>query len=493
MLFPYSATNRPAESPAARRRAYGLLLALLALSLLTALLTRGTFDSGDSIYHYQYARYAFRHPLNFLESWSKPVVVALMAGPAQLGLRGVMVLQCLLVAASAGLAYRAARRLQLPWPWLAIVACYAAPDYFLIQFSGLTEPTFSLLLIAAVALALEDRPVWAAAVASWLPMARSEGFLLLGVFGLYLLVRRQWRALPWLGLGFVCYGLIGLLVYQDFFWVLTRNAYPLYNLNYAYAHHGGKTPWQFIIGLADAIGWVQFGLFWLGIIGLGLGVVRARKQWAAGRLSGELLLVYGNLVVFIGAHTVFWLLGIFGSLGLLRVLCCVVPLLVLVVVRGVALLAALARTEQQRRYVRWALLAAVVWFPFSGSRVGLRWQRDFGQAPDQQVLDAAARWVATQPRPPRIIYSHPYAATALHLDPFALDRQRFAAVPDTVWPLTAGTLIVWDDWFAPVEDKTTFDQLRQNPRLRLRWQQALPRNPRKPAADSTWVAIFEHL
>lgn len=127
MLSSYFATSAPAESAGARRRAYGLLLFLLVLSLLTALLTRGTFDSGDSIYHYQYARYAFRHPLNFLESWSKPVVVALMALPAQAGLRGVMVLQCLLVAASAGLAYRAARCLQLPWPWLAIVACYAAP------------------------------------------------------------------------------------------------------------------------------------------------------------------------------------------------------------------------------------------------------------------------------------------------------------------------------------------------------------------------------
>ncbi|WP_019947524.1 hypothetical protein [Hymenobacter aerophilus] len=487
----FAATAPPAAAPLpADRRAYALLLALLLLSLLTAALTRGTFDSGDSIYHFQFAQYAFKHPHNLMESWSKPLVVALMAGPAQLGLRGVMVLQCLLVAAAAALAYRAARELRLPWPWLAIAACYAAPDYFLMQFSGLTEPLFSLLLVAGVTLALVRRPALGAAVLSWLPMARSEGFLLLGVYGLYLLLSRQWRALPWLGLGFGFYGLLGLAVYHDFFWLLTQNAYPLYNLNYAFAR-GNNHASHFLLGLADTFGWVQFGLFWLGALAVAAGLARPVWRHRQPRLLAETVLVYGSIVVFIGAHTIFWVYGIFGSIGLVRVLCSLMPLLSLVVLRGVQLLADLVPAPR-RRLLRLGLLAAIVWFPFSGSRVGLRWQRDFGQAADQQVLDAAARWVRQQPRqPPLVVYSHPYAATALGLDPFAANRVRFVSLLDSNWPLPAGALLVWDEWYATVEDRTPFELLAQNPAYRIRWQQTQPRNPRKPTEDLVRVVIFE--
>ena len=41
-------------------------------------------------------------------------------------------------------------------PELAILFAYAAPDYFIIQFSGLTEPLFGLVLVGVVALA-DDR------------------------------------------------------------------------------------------------------------------------------------------------------------------------------------------------------------------------------------------------------------------------------------------------------------------------------------------------
>ncbi|UOQ78409.1 hypothetical protein MUN84_07500 [Hymenobacter sp. 5516J-16] len=135
-MLPSTSPSAPAVALPSSRRAYALLLALLLVSLLTAFITEGTYDSGDSINHYLYARYAFQHPINFLESWSKPLVVELMAVPAQAGLRGVMVLQCLLVAASAWFAYGAARALRLPWPWLAILFCYASPITSAFNFRG---------------------------------------------------------------------------------------------------------------------------------------------------------------------------------------------------------------------------------------------------------------------------------------------------------------------------------------------------------------------
>ncbi|RSK51278.1 hypothetical protein [Hymenobacter rigui] len=467
-----------------------LLGLLLGLSVVTACLTQGTYDSSDSIMHYLFARYAFLHPVNFLESWSKPLVVQLMAGPAQLGLRGVMVLQCALVAAAAGLAYDAARQLRLPWPWLAMVFCYASADYFRIQFSGLTEPTFSVVLMAAVALALRSRVAWGAAVISFLPFARSEGFLLLAVYGLYVLLIRQWRALPWLGLGFVVYGVAGLFVYQDFLWVFTRNAYPVHNTDYAFA--SGQIT-HFVLGLADTIGWVQYGLFWLGAGGMVWAWLKPGKRLRPNLFTAEVLLVYGSIVVFVAAHTVFWMFNLFGSLGLIRVLCSLVPLLSLVVLRGVWVCSQLSDAPTRQRQIRVVLLVAVVGFLFSGSRIAFRWERDFGRASDQLLLDEAARWATHAHANAQLVYWHPYVARATQLDPFGPRHSAPEALHEQQWPLSAGSLVFWDEWYAVVEGSTPLEALKANPQLRLRWYKAMPRNRRKPASDSVRVAVFEKI
>ena len=213
------------ESVASDRRARLLLAGLLGLSVLMAFITRGTYDSGDSIKHYLFAHYALQHPLNFLDSWAKPLFTLLAAGPAQAGFIGMKLFQCAVVAASAWCAYVVARNLRLPAPELVILFAYAMPDYFLIQFSGLTEPLFGLVLVGAVALAMSNRPAWSAAVISWLPFVRSEGFILIGIWVVCLAWRRQWRSLPLVLLGYAVYSVVGAVVLGEPGWVFARNPY----------------------------------------------------------------------------------------------------------------------------------------------------------------------------------------------------------------------------------------------------------------------------
>ena len=74
------------DSIASDCRARLLLAALLSISVLMAFITRGTYDSGDSIKHYLFARYAFEHPLNLLESWAKPLLRCWRPGRRRPGL-----------------------------------------------------------------------------------------------------------------------------------------------------------------------------------------------------------------------------------------------------------------------------------------------------------------------------------------------------------------------------------------------------------------------
>lgn len=471
-------------APTSHRPALALLLLLLAVSVLTTFLTENTFDSGDSINHFLYARYAFKHPTNFLESWSKPLVVLLHALPAQAGLRGVMLLQCGLAAAAAWLAYRTACRLQLPWPALTILFVYAAPDYFRIQFSGLTEPLFSVVLMSSVALAVAGRPGWAAALVSLLPFARSEGFLLLGVFAVYLGWVRAWRALPLLALGFVVYGIAGVAVYHDFWWVFTRNAYP-----YVAAHYGHGGPLHFVVNLPGVIGWVQFGLVWLGGAQMARAWLQPARRRAPSRFWAELLLVYGSVVVFTGAHTLFWYLGIYASFGLMRVMASIVPLLTLVALNGVAMLAGWTGSEKARARLPLLVAAAAVLIVFVGLRAGFRWNRDFTQFSDQLLADELRRQLPGAL--PQVRYAHPVVPYALGLDPFDPQQTGTLEAVRRGNALPVGTLIVWDDWFAPTEAGVPLKLLQNNPHYRQRWQGAMPRDRYKPSSDSVRYVVFE--
>ncbi|WP_460556282.1 hypothetical protein [Hymenobacter daeguensis] len=478
------------DTAAADRRARLLLAGLLTLSVIMAFVTKGTYDSGDSIKHFLYARYAFQYPLNFLDSWAKPVFTLLSAGPAQAGFMGMKLFQCAVAAASAWCAYVVARALRLPAPELAILFAYAAPDYFLIQFSGLTEPLFGLVLVGAVALVFAGRPGWSAALVSWLPFVRSEGFILLGVWVVYLAWQRQWRFLPLLALGFVAYSLVGGLVLGELGWVFGRNPYATVP---AYGHGEWN---HFLRAMPGVVGWVLVVLIVLGgtrMVLNGLAAERRQEAW----FGAELLLVYGSVTVFVLAHTIFWAKGLFHSFGLTRVLDGMVPLLAVVALNGLAWAAALGRTPKARRRIRLGGAVAAVAFVFTGARSALRWQRDFVQPADQRVVDHAAAWIQKTygAAPPPLAYEFPYVALAAHNDPFnprvhpifvLMTGPRLELIP-------VGTLLVWDDWFARTEARVPLAELRADARFRQRWQEALPRDPYHPEGDSTRAVVFERV
>ena len=56
------------DSAVSDRRAWRLLALLLLISVVVAFITTNTYDSGDSIKHYLFARHAFQYPMNYMDS-----------------------------------------------------------------------------------------------------------------------------------------------------------------------------------------------------------------------------------------------------------------------------------------------------------------------------------------------------------------------------------------------------------------------------------------
>lgn len=473
---------------------YQLARWLLATGMLVSVafvfVTKNPYDTGDSIGHYLYARYALQHPLNLLHSWAKPLFTLLLMGPAQLGFRAVMLFQCGLVAASAWLSYRVAQRLQLPYAALAILYCYTAPDYFRIQFSGLTEPLFGLVLVGAVALAMAGRPVWSAALASWLPFVRSEGFILLGIWVVYLAWQRQWRALPWVALGYVVYSGAGAVALGELGWVFGRNAYPTIS---SYGHGDWS---EYVVGLLFLLGWVGAVLVVLGA-GKMLWRLQDRTEWASSSFRAELLLVYGSVVVFVGAHTVFWVYGLFGSAGLTRVLAMLPPLLAIVALRGLQCLSSLGRTPVARQRIALGVSGLAIALLFTGLRMELRWQRDFGQPGDLALAEQAAAWYRQQPGASKqpVAVEHPGLAKALDIDIFDPRIRLTPSAEGKFAPekLPVGALLFWDNWFSRTEGHLPLERLTADPHFRQRWAGTAQYQAGDPGSGNCQVIVFEKI
>ncbi len=461
--------------------AFALLALLYLTSLVVAFLTENTYDGGDSIYHYLFAHFAFQHPENLLNAWAKPLFTLLASGPAQAGFLGMKLFQCTVVAASVWLAYLLARTLRLPWPALAIVFCYGAPDYFRIQFSGLTEPLFGLVLVGAVVLAAHNKYSWSALTVSWLPFVRSEGFVLLGLWGVYLLWQRQWKALPLLGLGYGVYSLVGGVFLGNFGWVFSSNPY-LVNSQY------GSGKWvHFLEHIPTLLGWIPTALVLLGGVVMASRMLR-RSFWSHSLFRTELLLLYGNIAVFMLFHSAAWALGLFSSFGMTRVLTVLAPLFAVVSLAGLAGASQLiVPGPRAQASVAVVVVSALIVMLFrndytyttpTGTAVGwhstLHWHRDFLKLPDLQLADKGTRWLKQHDASwmwHPIAFEHTYYAIPLQLDlynPVLRPPMRHEWTPH-LEDLPVGTYVFWDGWFCPVDAHIPLTMLSRDTRFKALW------------------------
>ena len=466
-----------------------LLIIGLIVSISFVFITKNPYDTGDSILHYIFARFAPQHPLNLFDTWAKPLFTLVLIGPAQFGLQGVMIWQCLLVAASAWLSYWIAEQFKIPYAALAILFCYTAPDYFRIQFSGLTEPLFGFILIASVALLVAGRAGWSAALVSWLPFVRSEGFILLGLWVLCLLWLRQWRFLPLLLLGYVVYSAAGAIVLGEPGWVFGRNSYPTIS---PYGNGHWKT---FILALLPLMGWIASLLMMLGAVQFAWRAIH-KSSWSNNLFRIELLLVYGVIATFLLAHTLFWVFGIFGSAGLTRVISVLTPLLALVALRGLSCLLLFARTTPMKQRVALVVAGLSFAFLFAGSNKELRWIRDFVQPGDLALAEQAGEWYRQLPGSPRpVVLEQPAVAKALDINIFDPAARPFAFTYGNLklGKLPPRTLIFWDEWFSVVEGHLPLDSLKTNPHFRQRWAGSTMRQADDPGRGVCQLIVFEKI
>jgi hypothetical protein len=442
---------------------FGIVMTVLALVL------PGTCDDGDSVHHYLFARYAFDHPGLFLDHWAKPLYVLVMAPFAQLGFVGVKLANVALMTSAMWCTIRIGELMGLKYAWLAGVVLGTMPELLHVTLSGLTEPLFAACLSLSVLWCFEQKYARAALLLSFLPFVRSEGLVVLGVVVPYFLLVGQWRVLPLLLLGHVAYGLTGWPILGDPLWVFRKIPYATLNGSY------GKGLWDHFFASARHY-WGLWQALMI-VTGVLMGAWRLAGYWR-GRVSfpkADLWLVYGIFLAYFGAHVVFWGLGIFNSFGMTRVMVAIDPLAALIAVLG-------AEWVLNRISNKPLQLAGIT--VFSAACLASMWDTPkfaskFMPTPAQNAQFALAdRYQKMFEQQDFFLYADAVTTGyAFNYDWFG-PKQNFTDGIPADKPFDQPTAVVWDYWYSVVEKQTTFDELQNDPRLKLievlRSQEGMP-------------------
>ena len=338
--------------------------------------------------------------------------------------------------------------------WLSIFFVVLAPIYFILFFSAMTEITFSLVLILSVYFIYRRAYIPGALVLSFLPFARTEGFVILLVILVALIWYRQYKSIPFLFTGFVVFSLAGWSYYHDPLWVIHRMPYT------GAADIYGHGSLMHFVGSAPRIFGIPLIFFWLaGVASLARDFLRRGE--ARKKALFECWFVLLPFLAYFSAHSYVWWKGLGGSLGLIRVMAGIVPLAAVTAMRGYRLVAGVFQGGTIKYYVFPVVTLVVLLIPpFSFYKVPLK--------PDEteRLLTKAAEWIKHSGYADRRIYYYDlYFQFKLGLDPYDQTRCR-EKVPDPEHPekeVSPGSIVQWDAHYGPNEGHLPLAKLLDNP------------------------------
>lgn len=438
---------------------------LFAILSIIGLSVNTTGNNGDSVMHYLFSHHAFNYPEHFLDHWAKPVFVLLSSPFAYFGFKGIILFNIICVTLTSLITYYLAKELKLKYSLLVFPLFLFAPLFFNMIFSGLTEYLFGLILTGGILLMQKKHILASLILISFLPMVRSEGLIILGIFACYLIYQKHIKFLPVLFAGQVIYTIIGAFYYADILWIL--HEIPYNNMDSPYGQGG---LFDFVFKLMYVI---EKPLFILLVVGLLFYLFQLVKR----KIEHSIFhLVIASTLSILIAHSIFWYLGIFNSMGLPRVLIVIVPLILIIVLYAVNLLISLIPQQGSIVLIIGVLIIAII-TPFIPKKNGINYNLQMFEIKDHNLIDHnLVPYVKSELKEysdQRIYYSHPYISLALDIDYF--DHSKHLEMQHLFEEtLSPGTLIIWDNWFSELEANISFEQLINSKQLHLKTEFRLP-------------------
>ena len=163
----------------------------------------------------------------------------------------------------------------------------------------------------------------------------------------------------------------------------------------------------------------------------------------------QTLLVYGIILVFYVAHSLFWYLGLFHSFGLKRVFIAIIPLILIVGLEGLESLLLLFSSHKTRTRIIRVTTIIILIFPFTKNKMALGLPQNYHLSPNQAVVDEVALWLqSSKNKHNTVSYANHYFAMSLDID---MDNPKKVLALGLAKEnyLPKGTIVLWDSYFAP--------------------------------------------
>lgn len=435
-----------------------LLLSLLILIFIPVALSDGMYGGADNIAHFRISKYAFIYPHLFLDHWGKPLFTLLSSPFSQFGFNGLRFFNVLTGILAAYLSFRVAKELKIENPVTVVFFVVFSPLFFRLFFSGLTEILFSFVLILAIFFFIRNKFLFSTLVISFLPFVRTEGIIFFALWLVLLGFNKKWKIIPLLFSGTLIYSLIGWSYYGDILWVFHKMPYTGAGNIYG---HGELL--HFVNSADHIIGIPLIILFLFGLVSYVRSFIK--NEFKSVKQVNEVFLVFGGLAIYFFAHSYVWWKGIGGSLGLVRVMACVIPLAAIIAARGAHLLTDMLHKKRIFQSLLPVLLVLIV---TTTTLFGIKIPVKAGR--QEIVLGEAAEWVKGSEYFHRKIYYYDlYFLHRLGIDPY--DQERcFEKLPDNEFPgknVPAGSIVQWDAHYGPNEGRMPLERLLENDQFRL--------------------------
>lgn len=413
----------------------------------------------DNYAHFNISRWAFRYPHLFLDHWGKPVFTFLTAPFAQLGMNAVRIFNIAAGLLTAWFAYNLALHFRLRYAWLAGVFTVFTPIYFMMMSSSMTEVLFSLFLVLSIYLFFREKFIVSAILVSFIFLIRNEGLLTILLFLAGFILKKQYRAIPFLASGFLVSSLAGsLLHYHDFWWLITHRPYSTGGTSV----YGSGDWYYFFIKLPHYFGYIITLLLYAGTIAI---LVNWKEQYLNIRSDAFLLiiLVLGSFWGYFAGHAYMWWKGD-TSAGLVRVFAAVSPLVSLM-----ALFFLNAFKAQWLNSKAMKITTITVSLLLAGSSVR-HYHRSVSRDLSAEILKRVTLWLKNPENlRHKLVVHNPYFSYSTGIDAWDSNivQYGFSNNEDPAKGLPDSTLFVWDAHFSANEGRMPLEKIMNNPDFEL--------------------------
>lgn len=448
---------------------WAVFIAGLALMVSVWARSSGT-PVDDEVTHVIAARAVWNFPPLVLDIWMRVANTVIWAVPSLFGLTGMRLFTVILSVATVLLTTDTAQRLGVRWLFLIPLMLFFQTWYIMLGFPASKSVPFMFYMVLGTFFWVRDRYGMASLAFGLLPLSRHEGILLAGLWFVYMLYRREWRAALLVWLPTALYNLIFLV------WLQPAS---LDGLPFAiYLRPQGSTGGYY----GSSGSFFYFVPQVIAAVGIPISVFALCGMPAMLRNGAKALILVPPAVYFL-IHTLIYLFGLFDSGGYLMFLLAMAPAFAILAALGVQSLYGLITRFVTARQIsaagRAAFMLAVAGIVVF---VGVSTPTPYIRNDFEQNAEKVADWLHKNNIAPVRVYST-YVWVSMLFDYSLIDRPEKKYVDEKVARnLKPGEVLIWDAKYG-VEQKVPLE-IFDSPE----WRKLA-----EFGADRTRIIVFERV